>query len=290
MIKKEYLRYMKAKFNLLLLFIMSIPILGSYYATYLEKLEWMNQLASSAPDLNLELTTKIVNGYNGLAYFDSFIFSSDFYIIFIIISLAGIAIHIGATTFANLHTGYGALLVSRLGYKKYINHIMIAQVMYIATFVLSYLLFVLIVSCLVGGADFDVFNSRLNDIQGVKYVFVLFLHIFLSLIYLTLVFIITSLVTPYFNNKYLIQITPLITYFIPLFIGSTVGNISNFFAVLTSNFVTDNFLLGMYYNSTSFMSLLEVVLSIVSLPLILLTIILFLYDLNLKKYSLDYLK
>lgn len=291
MIKQEYMRYLKSKINLLLLFLITIPVLMSYYTTYLDKQEWIELLDSPASDLNTEKVNEIINGYNGIAYFDSFVFSNDFYIIFVIILLFGFGIHLGAISFKHLESGYGSLIVTKLGFTKYMMNIILAQVMYIITFVLSYFFLLFVLTYSLGGGDFSIkTNVNLIEIQGGEYFLALLSHVVLLIIYLTFVSIVTSLSKRYLKNQYIIQIVPLCIYFLPLLIASTIGNITQFLGKSTGYLVSDNYLLSLYFYYNSSTNILEKVLSIVSLPSILLLLILFLTYENIKLYKRDYIK
>lgn len=291
MIKKEYLRYMTSKFNVLLLFFASIPVIVSYFTTYTEKIEWINQANTNSPDLNLERINELIAGYNGLTYFDNFLFSNDFFIVFTIIVLIGFGVHIGATAYNHLESGYGALLVSKLGYKKYLSNILTAQTMYIVTFLLSFFTLMFAFSIVIGGVNISPSTTtRLLNAYGIKYMVSIVAHIAINIIYITSILMITSMITPYAKNKYLVQIMPLVCYYIPFLIGSTVGNISHFFASLTGYFVADNLLLSILYYYVSSMSLAEFILSVILLPFAMFLIIQIAYDTNIKKYTKDYIK
>ncbi|WP_284139599.1 MULTISPECIES: hypothetical protein [unclassified Virgibacillus] len=291
MVKQEYLRYIKSKVNLLLLFLITIPVLMSYFTTYLDKQEWINLLHSPAPDLNIEKVNEIVNGYNGMSYIDTFIFSNDFYLIFVIILLFGFGIHIGPVTFKHLESGYGSLIVTKLGYQKYMMNVIFAQSMYIVTFVISYFFLLFVITYIFGGGDFSIkTNLHLIDVQGGRYFLALISHIVLLIIYLIFVSIVTSLSTPYLKNQYILQIIPLCIYFLPLLIASTIGNITEFLGKSTGFLVSDDYLLSLYFYYNSSIPILEKVLSIVALPSILLLMILFLTHVNIKLYKRDYIK
>ncbi|WP_350343130.1 hypothetical protein PRVXT_002410 [Proteinivorax tanatarense] len=291
MLKNEYLRFLKSKFNFVLIFFMSILVALSYYSTYLDKQEWIKVLNSGAEDVNLAAVEKMVNGYTGVAYFDRFIFG-DFYIVFILVALIGFGIHLCSTTFSNLQSGYGSLLVSRLGYERYIKNLVIAQVLYIFTFILLFHTVLLLGSIAIGGTGFaqDITTfTRLGDINGINYIFALTAQIIMGPIFVSLVVSLVSLSTPYLKNKYLIQISPFFVYFIFLFISSTIGNISPTFGTVTRYFVPDSFLKSVYFNSISHTSLLDTVLSFVALPLLLLALTIYMYSVNVESYTEDYI-
>lgn len=291
MIKQEYMRYLKSKINLLLLILITIPVLMSYYTTYLDKQEWIELLVSPASDLNTEKVNEIINGYNGITYFDSFVFSNDFYIIFVIILLFGFGIHLGAILFKHLESGYGSLIVTKLGYTKYMMNVILAQVIYVITFVLSYFFLLFVITYIFGGGDFSrKTNLNLIEIQGGEYFLALITHVVLLITYLIFVSIVTSLSKRYLKNQYIIQIVPLCIYFLPLLIASTIGNITKFLGESTGYLVSDNYLLSLYFYYNSSTTILEKVLSIVSLPSILLLVVLFLTYENIKLYKRDYIK
>ncbi|HLW10349.1 MAG TPA: hypothetical protein VKX35_08115 [Fermentimonas sp.] len=279
MIKQEFLRYLKSKFNLLLVTIMLLPVAGSYYTTYLEKKEWKSLLHSPAPDLNISLVRDIVNGYSGAKYFEKFIFSGDYYIIFIIVILAGLGVHIGSTMYRNLATGFGNQLIIRLSFKKYLDNLLIAQSLYISVFILAYLIFVGSLSCIINGYS----SSRLLfNLQHIA------IHVLILVVYVILVLLITSLLTVYFHNKHLLQLTPLIVYFVPLLLASALGN--EFIFKIMENFVADNYLLAVYFTDIPQEGIFNTLLSYGSLPLLLVIIFQYLYTKNITSFGRDYIK
>lgn len=293
MVKNEYFRYLTSKFNILIVIAITIPVLISYYTTYLEKNDWQEQINLAPADMNIEVAKQIYNGFTGISYLDRFLFSPDFYIVFVIILFVGFGIHIGATTYKNLQTGFGTLIVSKIGYKKYINTILIAQVLYISTFVFTYFIVLFLFTSIFGGGYSEYLTSNLGEVNGMRHFLTMMGHVVLLLIYTLLTVLITSLVTHLIRNKYLIQIIPVTLYFLPLLIASTIGNIllysgSNLFKY-TWYFVSDTYLLSFYFNKSSSAPLIDLFWTIAVLPIILILIFWSLYRSNALKFEKDYL-
>jgi len=238
-------------------------------------------LHSSAPDLNISRVQGIIDGYSGAKYFEKFIFSTEYYIIFIIIVLAGLGVHIGSTMYRNLATGFGNQLVIRQNYKKYLDNVLIAQSLYISVFNLAYLVLVGSLSCIIGGYSSNGLSYNLQHIA---------LHFLILIVYLILVFLITSLFTVYFHNRHLLQLTPFVLYFVPLFIASTIGNLSNFTSKITENFIADNYLMAVYFTDIPQEGIFNTALAYVSLPVLLFIIFQHLYAKNITCFGHDYIK
>ena len=155
MIKQEFLRYYRSKFSIIIGIVLSLIVIASYYSTYIEKKDWISVLNSGADDVDLAKVSNIVAGYNGLYYFESFLYSDDFFIIFCIVLLLGFGISIGSQVFNSLQSNYGNMIISRLSYRKYLKQMLLAQTLYMFTYIISFFLLIIICSLLFMGADFN---------------------------------------------------------------------------------------------------------------------------------------
>ena len=83
MIKQEYKRYLRSKGNIMILFLSVVPIVVSYYTTWLEKMDWIRQYQNPGSDVSdAEGFLTLANGYNCFTYLSEFLFSSDFMVFF----------------------------------------------------------------------------------------------------------------------------------------------------------------------------------------------------------------
>lgn len=297
MIKNEYLRYITSRFNILIIVFITIPVILSYYMTYLEKNSWEEQVTLVPPPSDLDVASTIVyieEGYNGMAYASNFLFSPDFYIIFVIILLMGLGIHLGSVTYRNLKSSFGSIIVSRIGYKKYILSILVSQILYVISFIAGYFIILLLLSFFIwGGYSKEVIASILPFTNGLEHFMIMINHIFLLIIYVCLIILITSLLTSLIKNKYLLQIVPFLLYLIPFVFSSLLGNllynIGSSMYELTWYFVSDSYLLGLYDFLASDASLQSKISGITVLPLMLTILLVVSFLFNVKKYEKGYL-
>lgn len=84
MIKNEFRRCYKSLYSILIPVICVVPILVSYYFTWVEQNEWLDIMNSGAVDVDITHVKQIYEGYNGLTYWIGFLASSDFYMVFVI--------------------------------------------------------------------------------------------------------------------------------------------------------------------------------------------------------------
>lgn len=297
MIKNEYIRYITSWFNFLVILLITIPVVISYYITNLEMNSFKKEVTQIPPpsDLDIEFTTLLVEeGYNGMAYLSNFLFSSDFYIIFVIILLMGFGVHIGSVTYRNLVSGFGSIIIPKIGYKKYILSLLSAQILYVSTFISSYFITLFLFSFLIwGGYSKEVIASILPFTNGLEHFMLMIYHIFLLVVYICLIILITSLLTSIIKNSYLLQITPFLLYLIPLIFSGLFGNLlynlDSSMYQLTWYFFSDNYLLSIYNFLATDASIQSKVLTITALPIMLVFIFLVAYTFNVKKYEKGYL-
>ncbi|UTR16482.1 hypothetical protein MM221_08045 [Salipaludibacillus sp. LMS25] len=293
MIKHEYLRYIKSRFNILILIAISLPVIISYYMTHMEKNDWKEQIALNPADLNIEGAKLTLEGYNGMAFLDRFLFSPDFYIVFVVILLIGFGIHLCAVTYYYINAGMGAIMVSKMGYTKYVLSLLTAQCLYIITFILGYFSLLALLSVILWGGYSDFLITGLGEVNGEYHLLMMLGHIILLIIYICLVVSATSLLTHVVKNKYLLQIMPFIFYFVTLIVSSFSGSVLYKLGYsvyqATWYFVSDHYLLGIYFYQASDAGFQSFVFSVVTLPSLLIIILLILSITNIKKYEKSYL-
>lgn len=245
MIKQEFLRYYKSKFSIIIGIVLSLIVLASYYYTYLEKREWISVLYSGANDVNLAKVAEIVGGYNGLYYFESFIFSNDYFIIFSIVLLLGFGISIGSQVFTSMQTNYGNMIITRLSYSKYLKKVLLAQTLYMITYIISFFLLVIICSLLFLGADFNISSPSIFKGVGIlQFISISFWSIIQMLFYIIVTILITTVSPLFLRNKYIVQLFPFIIVMVSYLAANILGNISPTLSILTSFIVLDNIVLS----------------------------------------------
>ncbi|KPB05181.1 hypothetical protein [Bacillus sp. CHD6a] len=288
MLQKELVRYFKSKFNIFIAVVITIPVVLSYYMTFVEKKQWAEQIQSPQEDMNLATTIEIYNSYTSMAFFDKFLSSTDYYIIFVILLLIGFGIHLGFQTHSVLLSGYGNLIMARVVYKKYLQTVLKAQFLYIFSFIVCYFS-VLAFFTYITGAVYSTQRATLwinmNPWQMIG-------HILLLITFIYLLVGITTLLSFLLKNKYFIQAFPIIVYtltmFIDAFIEMNLNNIMSGLGIVGAVLRSDFYLLILYMPIQE--GTIKYFLSFaLSLPIFLIALCTILYLLNIKVHSKEYI-
>ena len=282
MIKQEYKRYLISKGNIIFLAASIIPVVMSYYSTWLQKMDWITQYHNPDDDVSsAEDFLTIAKGYNCFTYLSDFLFSADFMIYFLWILLIGFTAVSGTMLVRHRRDGYGNMLVPRMGFRSYLKDMVIAQNLYILT-VMSIYFFVLV------GVTFVIFPPTeneyfvttitfYNDTKVMPLLLQLAKQYLVIMVYVVLVMNITMLSGNVIRNCYIVQFLPVIIYLLPALIQSP---IETFYYPLAEKLliISPNIYLFSYY--TLFVkeqSTLQAILSFVVLPAIFLIVILMLW-------------
>jgi len=287
---QECFRYYKSKFSIILTVTLTLIVLASYYSTYLQKKEWEQVCQSGASDVNLEKDAEIISGYTGTYYFENFLFSSDFKVLAVIILLICFGTSIGPNMFNSLQSNYGTMVATRMSYKNYLFNVVMAQVLYISTFMFGYFLFIYVLSVflLKGGIQISP-NSIFSTISTLEYLSLTIISFIQMLIYIIVLIMITTVSPIILKNKYAIQILPFILVVFTYFLANVLGNISKDFAFLTSYIVLDNILSTVESSYNSTISLFASILAGSIFIIACIVICVLLYRANVKKFGQDYI-
>ncbi|MDR1882327.1 MAG: hypothetical protein LBR26_06040 [Prevotella sp.] len=292
MMKSEYKRYVFSKSTIALLMCLFGCFFIGCMSVLAERNEFLVQLQNPMTDMNVAYTQELVNGYNGFSYIFAF-FNSNVHLVFTLILLSGLSLILGKVTWGNIHEGMGNFLVSRLTYKKYIKNILMAQVLYIITVLSAFFLSITIILLVVFPMNplYRTTTSFPLDNETLLGNLLICLSFYvLTCIYMILVIVLTSLITFWVHNKYLIQTVPIVIYLIPLLLASTVGNLSSGAGYILNNFVADRFLLiPDTYLSENIISVTELLLCVLPLPILFVLLIILAYQKNVTVYQKAYL-
>lgn len=289
MVINEYLRYIKSKFNILLIIFMAVPVVIRYLASYRTKQEYVNTLISRAPDANIDYVKEIIGQMDGVYYFEEFIYS-EFFTFFVILTLIGLGIHIGSTTRDNINSGYGSNLISRLGVVKYVKSILTAQIMYILSLAFGFLLILWIGTYLVGGAGLSQIYSQIS-FTGSQYIAAVSAHIIISLIYISLVMMVTSLSAIYVKNRYLLKAFPFILFFAPIILRGIIlyFDLPTIPLKVVRSLDPETLFFSIFHNNIFDLALLDTAIQVLTLPVIFTLAGIVLYVQNTKRLRQDYL-
>ena len=289
MVLEEFKRYWNSKFTYLLLLILTLIVGISTFSTFLEKMEWKMILESADSTVNLDVINDLVMGHTGTYFFESIMFRNiDFFMIFWIVVLIGFGINIGANTFSTLYSSYGSIIMTRMPYKSYLKQTLIAQVLYMISFILFFFLIIFTIFLIIGGGGFQI--SPISIYKGTSitmYILTLFGLIFFCTVCVILMVIIASLSPIFLKNKYIIQFLPFSLTMGGYIISYIFGNMNDLFAKIVSWILLESsyqYLLSFIANK-SYTHLINAFY----FPIILGVISLVLYKINVSKLGEDYL-
>lgn len=290
MVITELKRYLKSKYNIISFLICTVLVSISYYFTNLDKTELYYYITHPAPDFNLNTGKACYEGINGFTYLFDFLFSSDLYIILVIILSLAIGLVVGNVEFQNRTTGLGNMIFSRINLKRGNWRILFAQILY-ATIYISSFFFTLVVTTLllypVKTKDIDFYLVIAVNTSSTFYCILLIMeHVLKLLIYMILVVVCTYSISYFVNNKYVVSFTSLLIYVIPLFLCSVLGNIVKPLGNYISHFVADRYLLSIYNRyAVQHIDIGDEI----CLPLLLLTVAIITYSAYLARIKRNYL-
>lgn len=289
MIREEYYRYLRSTYTFVLLSILVLIGVASYYMSYMEKNTFINQLNSNSDDLNYQTLNLIIENYSGMQFFTNFLYSDDFYQIFIIVLFAGLGIFLGYIHYDYKEKGLGTLIITRSNFSKYIRTICIAQTFYITTLIFIVMSILFVLAFIAGGLKFTYGGIGEYNLSFVQGSLIALSHIIMLMFYTILVSLITLLTPVFIHNKYLIQVFPVITFIIaPIIMGSTIANLTPILGRIIYSFIPFITLNIIPTLLTTDIPVQSILVSIVPFLLLLFSFYL-LYRLNIRKYSEDYL-
>lgn len=293
MIKQNYLKLLKSIPTIAICIILLVINILSFTVSIFEKNSFIRQLNSPSADINVDALNELVEHYNGFKLIFNFWFVSDLYFIFLVVLLLFVGVILSYQLQKHKEESYGNLLVSRIGYKKYIDNTLISQTLYIFSIVTITSLISLIIAFIIGGIGYntDLNSFDINIIQAL--IIFLVQNLFLSII-LVLINGCSLLTSCFIKNKYILQAFPLFIFLIlPQLIVSTLGNVSSFIGNITLPFVLWNELMAIDniindYVLNGIFSNFEIINYLI--PVISYFILfIMLYCINLKKNERDYI-
>lgn len=293
MTKKEYCRMMKSISSLALIIILLLTAIISYVISLSDKNMFISQMSLNDETINIEALKTLIEHYNGFEFVFDFWFTSDFYFIFIITLMLFIGVFLSFQIQKHKEDFYGNLYVSRIGFKKYLDSIIISQSLYIFSIITIINIIQLFVAFIFGGFGYstEICIYNINYIQA--FIIILIQNFIVSIV--TILINACSLLSAAFiKNKYILQALPLFAFIIlPQLIASTLGNISTVVGNVALPFVVwnefkaiDNILNNYAVDENLlFSSIVYHLIPIVTYFFI----FIILYFINIKKNERDYL-
>lgn len=274
MVITQYKYYLKRISNLLIILPMGAVVFISFLSTNAMKAEWINQLNMAESDLNIPAVTAVIDGYNAISYINDFFFG-DYNILFLIIMLAVFGITLSSDGLSNVSDGFGNFIVVRTGFCKYFNKLIIAQILFMVTIIGIFLFLLISLTLILSPPDWDKDATSVVSIENgnaINYILMWALQSLQYIWYVVLSVIIANVSSFVISNKYIIRLVPLIIYFIPLLISSTIGNMSDFLGKVLHFFVADEFIAANYISRVTDASNSEIFWTFSVIPFMLLVV------------------
>ncbi|MCH5268223.1 MAG: hypothetical protein J1E62_07755 [Lachnospiraceae bacterium] len=251
MIKNELKRCFKSIYSIVMPIICVVPILFSYYFTWVEQKELLNTLNSGAVDVDIDRVKQIYEGYNGFTYWIGFLASSDFYMVFVIAvsMLAGLLV--ASKEYKLRLDGLGNFIITRADYSKMTWSILTANILYVISILFAVFVFMTMLSLFFFPVEKNAaitvcLNMQNPTIQ--KCIGFIVIHFSKLMIYMICCMMLSYGLSILLNNKYWCSLTGLFLYFGPLVIvsilGQLLGGVSSNIVNHLSAFVPDRFLLS----------------------------------------------
>jgi len=257
-----------------------------------EKYIFVNALDNAVLASDIEYFEMMVNGWTGVFLFERFFFLNlDFMMFFWMLCMIGMGVFIGGRSFFILQTGYSAIIMTRVPYRKYIKTTLIAQSLYMLTFFL--LVFAIFFICIVifGGGDLGVSPiSRLGDIDVLTYYLFLAGIILYSTICMITLILISSVSPLFLKNKYMVQFFPIFILLGGYVFAFIFGNINELFRFLSSQILFERSyfaLIGVIspFYADSPQALRSSIIICVSYPLLIIIALFVIYRFNVRKFE-----
>ena len=295
MILQEFKRCWKTKINIAILITMLYLVTPAYFSNLYEREERLyNVERGTALGYDMSDTLMQLEGSSGGLYqFESLLFLySDVLFFTFVVFVIGAGINVAGGLFIALKTGYGTNIVTRISYKSYLRRVIVAQFLYILTFLLTFFLVFLTGMFILEGGAVEVSGlSRVSEDGNMStsiYLLILLVVVLYIIICKALLILTASVSYVFLKNKYIIQFMPIGLYvgaYILFFIFGNLSNALNFLAtvlIFEQSFFSFRALFSWQVDGVSFaFAVLH--------PVFFFVIALVLYKLNISKYGKNYL-
>ena len=297
MILEEFKRYFISKFNIVLFFASILVIVFATWQNYSEKQEFVQHLSTTYSYTDIEFLTMMVDGWTGTFLFERLFFlNTDYYTIFWMVLMIGIGIHIGADTFWAVQSNYGTMLITRMSYRKYLKNTLLAQLLYMATFISIIFASIFIGLVFFGGGGFQISPiSRAGDLSTASYFFVLLGLVVYSIICMIPLILISSLSSFFLKNKYIIQFIPICILLGSYILGFILGNVSMFLSLIFRQFIFEHALsmltsvISPYVTFSDNQQTIEILAFVIIYPSLLFVVVAILYKKNISQLGENYI-
>lgn len=260
--RKELKRLLLGRDNILYLGVIILVSFFIFSHTREVQLSFIDELSRPETYLTHQQIQQLVDGFSWQSYLLDY-FYSDKIPLLACLFLTCFGIKLADGFVKHWDSGWGNQLRARLTAKRYIGHQLLTQASYILLFnLVSFSLVLVFIFCLFGapneGVPLITASSIVKSFLGIPlnntgmYLVYYYSNVVWFSSYLIFLVWIASFVGYLCKNKVMAKLFPLGCYFITFLIGSSIGNVSNFFADLTNCFIGDQYIWGLSLLSDSF--------------------------------------
>lgn len=279
MVLKEFIRLIKSKSTLVILFVLvGIGVLSFICFSLSEKQMFIDQLSSGAPDLNILALQELIDNFTGIQFVFGFWSVSPFFILFIVALFFWIGISLSASLQNQREKGFGNIAKGK--YKYHLRSMIQAQTLYIFTVIAISTGLMVLIALLMGGFSFHYYDLSLSGAIMIMIAQVILMSFSVSLI--NAICLVSNL---WINNKYVIHTLPPLGFgLLPWFLGGLAGKLSPTVEKIIIYFAPHNLFYTLEPMINSHFQLSETIPLLI--PLITYAVIfVILYELNIKKFS-----
>lgn len=218
--KLEFKRLFYDKSTVISILIIVCLGMVSIYFSQAEKLNFINTLNQNYEDIDASRLLAVIESYNGMLYMLNFMYG-DFGQIALLAQFLLVGIFYSPRIFEFIENGYENLIVVRTTYESHLKTLVYVQskIIFLITFI-SYLL-ILALSFFIGGfaTSFVIYGNF--EIGVIMFIFVVLFQVSIISLLLILSNSITVFLSYKIKQKRLIQLTPILLFFLfPMILSS----------------------------------------------------------------------
>lgn len=230
MFRQEFKRLIKSKATLIIVILILIS-LASFFSSHSEKQTFIEQFETDySEDINRDALANMIENYTGIKFLFDFWFNSEFSQIFMILMYIWVGIFISPSLIIHKEHGLGNLMVSRKNYTSFARTTMLAQGAYVFLITTITTIIQFFIAQFWGGWGTTGKIGR-QSLNFNEVILIVIIQIFIVSTYLFFAATISMLCEVFIENKYFIQILPLLIFvFAPMIIITILGNIYPFVA------------------------------------------------------------
>jgi|GEM_PF-6166726 len=295
MILQEFKRCWKAKINLIMMVAMFLALASPYLDVQSQRNGQLRNIeAGVALGLDASDSVWTYEGMQGALFvWERLVagFGGESILFLLVLFIMGAGIHVSGRLFSALETGYGTLLMTRMYYKTYLKQTLIAQFLYVMSFILLFFGLLFLTLLIVEGGSLHLTHlsgiGRHGDMAVWLYLLIQFgfiLHIAISM---GLMILLASVSFVFLKNRYIISFLPVGTLLGTFILAMLFFNI-NRLTYLLARFLTYQYSLQNLFTFFSVTNSGGSLLFVFANPLLLLLSFTLLYKLNVTKFGKDY--